>query len=243
MQHQRPLGARIWRRMRDIPWKVSRIRQSILRSEFWELYRLVTPYTMVEYRRLEGLYLGVRRVVRNGIPGDIVECGAARGGSAALMGIVLKRMRSEKKLWLFDTFSGLPAPTSADPDYEIARKFTGTCVGELHEVKALFEQFQILEGVNFVKGLFQATLPGAGVREIAFLHIDGDWYESVKACLECLYHRVSPGGIIQIDDYEHWAGARKAVDEFMQKSAPGARLRYLDYTGRQIVKPSQATHS
>ena len=96
-----------------------------------------------------------------------------------------------------------------------------------------------LHGVG-VKGLFQDTLATAGVRSIAVLHLDCDWYDSVKACLDHLYDRVSPGGIIQFDDYGHWAGTRKAVDDFFRHRAIELRLRRLDYTGRQFVKPFPA---
>src|SRR5207244_2320137 len=78
---------------------------------------------------------------------------------------------------------------------------------------------------------------GPDVSAIVVLHLDGDWYDSVKVCLAHLYDRVSPGGIIQIDDYGHWQGARKAVDEFMAARHITVPLRYLDYTGRQLVKP------
>jgi (2Fe-2S) ferredoxin len=88
-----------------------------------------------------------------------------------------------------------------------------------------------------VKGLFQDTVPRCDVGPIAVLHLDGDWYESVKVCLDHLYDRVSPGGVIQIDDYGHWEGARKAVDEFMVARRLTGPLRYLDYTGRQLIKP------
>jgi len=69
------------------------------------------------------------------------------------------------------------------------------------------------------------------------LHLDGDWYESVRVCLEYLYDRVTPGGVIQIDDYGHWEGARRAVDEFISNRGIRAPLRQLDYTGRQLIKP------
>src|SRR5271167_1510198 len=81
--------------------------------------------------RLRGLYRGVRYVVGREIPGDVVECGAARGGSAALMALTLRELKAQRSIWLFDTFEGLPAPTSQDPDFEIADLFTGTCVGTL----------------------------------------------------------------------------------------------------------------
>jgi len=171
------------------------------------------------------------------IPGDVVECGTARGGSAALMGLALKEAGAARTLWVFDTFEGIPAPTVADPDHEIATLYTGAFRGGLDEVQDLFRRLGILDRAKLVKGLFQDTVPRSDVRAIAVLHLDGDWYDSVKVCLEYLYDRVSPGGIIQIDDYGHWQGARKAVDEFMTARHITVPLRYLDYTGRQLIKP------
>jgi hypothetical protein len=209
---------------------------SISPSEFSGLYRRVRRRTMCSNARLRGLYRGVKYVVDRGIAGDFVECGCALGGSAALIGLTL-RQRATRRLWLFDTFEGLPAPTSGDPDFEIANLFTGTCVGTVDEVRSLFLQLGIEDGVQFVKGLFQETLPNAGLSQIALLHVDGDWYESVKSCLDNLYDKVVPGGVIQFDDYGYWAGARKAVDEFMQTRNIQAQLTKLDYAGRVLIKP------
>jgi O-methyltransferase len=101
----------------------------------------------------------------------------------------------------------------------------------------LFTQLQVGDLVQFVKGLFQETLPAVTVSPIALLHIDGDWYESVKTCLDNLYDKVSPGGIIQFDDYGYWKGARKAVDEFFEARGIRPDLTKLDYSGRSLVKP------
>ena len=235
------VSSKILRRIRDIPWQISKVKESIYPSEFGDLYRLVVPYTMLDYGRLRGLYRGVNYVVQQNVRGDVVECGTARGGSAALIGLTLQALNSKRRLWVFDTFAGLPPPTKNDPDYEIAKSYTGTCVGTLDEVRDLLGRYEIIEDATLVEGLFQDTLPVAAVREIAFLHIDGDWYDSVKCCLDCLYARVTPGGVIQIDDYGHWAGARSAVDEFMHENAIDVPLRYLDYTGRQFIKPLHRT--
>jgi hypothetical protein len=196
---------------------------------------------MVGYGRLRGLYHALEYVVANEIRGDVVECGTARGGSAALMGLTIQRLKSDRTLWVFDTFAGLPPPTENDPDYEDAKKHVGTCRGELKEVQQLFADLQILNRYVMVKGMFQDTLPLAGISGIAVLHLDGDWYESVNTCLEYLYDRVSPGGVIQIDDYGHWAGARKAINEFLARRSINVKLRYLDYTGRQFTKPLERT--
>ena len=88
-----------------------------------------------------------------------------------------------------------------------------------------------------VKRFFQDTLPHSEIQHIALLHLDGDWYDSTRVCLEQLYDKVSPGGVIQIDDYGHWAGARKALHEFFDQRRIQVDLKYLDYTGRQFIKP------
>ena len=213
------------------------VHDSFSSQPFARLYKTVRPYTMSGNSRLRGLYMAIRHVMARGIPGDIVECGTARGGSAALMGLVLKDALADRMLWVFDTFEGIPPPTTADPDYTIAALYTGDFRGELGEVEALFRRLGILDRARLVKGLFEDTVPGSEVGAIAVLHLDGDWYESVKICLDHLYDRVSRGGIIQIDDYGHWEGARRAVDEFMADRRIPGPLHYIDYTGRQLVKP------
>ena len=231
-------------RLRNIQWLWSQFkdaslkaRDSISHDEFANAYRVVRGYTMSSNARLRGLYGAVNAVVDQEIPGDIVECGTARGGSAALMGLALKQRNDARTMWVFDTFEGLPPPSEADPDYEIAKLYTGSCRGDLPEVTKLFARIGILDQSRLVKGLFQDTLPNCSVDTISVLHIDGDWYDSVRVCLDHLYSRVSSGGIIQIDDYGHWAGARKAVDEFLRLRSINVELRRLDYTGRQFIKP------
>ena len=207
-------------------------------SEFSSLYRQVRTHTMCGNARLRGLHRALRYVVSRDIPGDVVECGAARGGSAALMALTLRQLKSQRKIWVFDTFEGLPAPTPQDPDFELADLFTGTCVGTLDEVRGLFKRLGVADNVAFVKGLFQETLPVTPVSTIAVLHIDGDWYESVKTCLECFYDKVVPGGVIQLDDYGYWEGARKAVREFLDQRKIEVPLQRLDYSGRFFIKPA-----
>jgi len=153
------------------------------------------------------------------------------------MGLTLKELRVSRTLWVLDTFEGLPPPSRHDPDWEIADSYTGSCRASVNEVEALFKNLGILEYCRLIKGYFQETLPTCGAEIISVLHIDGDWYESVKVCLDQLYDRVSPGGVIQIDDYGHWRGARKAVDEFLSSRSIKVPLRRLDYTGRQLIKP------
>lgn len=212
-------------------------KDALSRNEFSRLHAAVRPYTECGNARLRGLYGAVQHVVTRGIPGDVVECGTARGGSAALMGLTLKSLGARRTLWLFDTFEGLPPPSAADPDRAIAELYTGMFRGGYEEVRALLERFRILEDSRMVKGLFQDTLPTAEVGAVAVLHLDGDWYESILVCLEHLYDRVTPGGVIQFDDYGHWEGARKAVDEFLDRRSIRVPLKRLDYAARVLVKP------
>lgn len=237
----------VWRSLTTPGRITSEVRDAVMHlhnvvasDEFARAYRTVRPYTMSGEARLRALYNAIEHVTEKKIPGGVAECGTARGGSAALMGLAMKRFNDRRPLWVFDTFEGLPPPTAADPDYEIAALYTGECRGELEEVTKLFERLDILRDARLIKGRFEDTIPRSDTGALAVLHIDGDWYESVKVCLDYLYDRVSPGGVIQIDDYGHWEGARKAVDEFLTARRISAPLRYLDYTGRQLVKPAAA---
>ena len=202
-------------------------------TPFAQDYKRVYERTMCSHARLKSLYDGVLEVASRSIAGDIVECGTARGGSAALMGLALKRRGYSNRLWIFDTFEGMPAPTTEDP--LSARSYIGACRGDIDEVRSVLQQLG-LSNIELVKGLVQHTLPVTQTGPIAFLHIDTDWHDSVRACLETLYDRVSIGGIIQIDDYGYWSGAKKAVEEFFSRRGTSPALVRIDYAGRRFTK-------
>lgn len=230
-------------RFRNVRWVAShslRLLQEssapLIPTDFNQLFRKVKPLTMVSYARLRGLHRAIKHVTSHEVPGDIVECGVARGGSAAVLGLTLKQLGTKREVWLFDTFQGLPRPSQHDADFEIADLYTGKCLGSVEDVRNSLAQLGVRENLHFVPGLFQDTFPVAPVSSIAVLHVDGDWYESVKVCLESFYDKVSTGGIIQFDDYAHWAGARKAVDEFFARRGIRPELRKLDFAGRQMTK-------
>jgi O-methyltransferase len=199
--------------------------------------------------RLFATIMACRYVVEHKIEGDFVECGVWRGGNSILAAGVFKSMTSEKSAWLFDTFAGMTQPTSFDINYlgEIADgKYRNTlrddhsdwCYCPIEEVRANFMNAGLLgERVKFVKGDVAETLaqtdklPGS----IAVLRLDTDWYESTKAELDALYPKLSHGGVLIIDDYGHWGGARKAVDEYFSGVARPF-LQYIDHTARIGVK-------
>jgi len=126
--------------------------------------------------------------------------------------------------------------TGDDPDYYIAKLYTGTCLGTIEDVTASLQRLEIYYQTKLVNGLFQDTIPATNIGNIAVLHIDGDWYNSVKTCLENLYDKVAEGGVIQIDDYGFWKGAQRAVDEFFASRSIVPNMKRIDYSGRQFIK-------
>ncbi len=213
------------------------------------LFLKVMPYTMVGYKRLSNVYELACKAEAENVPGAFVEFGVWKGGAAGVMAAVAKEAESERMTWLFDSFEGLPEPTEKDGTHaaEYASEHTlgrlrsiVKCVGPIEDVEKLF--FSVLriprEQVRIEKGWFQETLPGAKqeLGQIAILRLDADWYESTKYILEELYDQVAPGGWVIVDDYGHWEGCRKAVDEFFERRGLRHQLIPIDETGVYFQK-------
>lgn len=198
---------------------------------FGEARERVRPYTCLSDARLRGLWDAAQAVEHEGVAGDLVECGCYKGGGAAMLGLAAT---SSRTLWLFDSFRGMPEPTANDPRH--AWRFVGCTCGPLGAVKANIAACGLASGVEYVEGWYRDTLPCPRVERVAVLHVDCDWYESVRECLEAFWPVLAPGAVVQIDDYGHWAGARKAVDEFLDARQRGTEMTVLDYTGRQFRK-------
>ena len=206
--------------------------------EFEELLQVVRPYTMVPPARLYSLYRLARQVCTDDVPGDFVECGVAGGGSSALIAAVVKRYSTRpRSLHAFDSFEGMPAPTQYDTQGGVAADSTGwgagTCASPVDSLREICRSLGVLDVVRAVPGDFEKTLPRESERigEIAFLHLDGDWYASTRAILENLYDQVVPGGILQFDDYGCWDGCRRAVHEFEARSGVVFGLERIDTHG------------
>ena len=191
-----------------------------------EAVRKALPYSLVGPQGLEKTYDAVTDVVRRGVPGDLVECGVAQGGSSAVMALALRDAGERRRLWLFDSFEGLPDPTADDYDPESGETGAhirplpkGSCLGTYEEVHDLMSGYLGLDADQFemVQGWFQDTVrPTAEkVGAISVLRLDGDWYESTKVCLEGLYDNLSSRGLLIIDDYHSCFGAKRAVHEFL----------------------------
>lgn len=204
--------------------------------------------------RLFAAIMACRHVVERDVAGDFVECGVWRGGNSIIAAHVFRNLGSAKNVWLFDTFAGMTEPTEVDINYrgERAReKFHNTrkglgsdwCYAPLEEVQANFDGLGLLGArVKFVKGDVAQTLaqPEELPGSVAVLRLDTDWYESTRVELETLYPRLTPGGILIIDDYGHWGGARKAVDEYFSRHERPF-LQYIDQTARIGIKPVPAS--
>jgi len=213
-----------------------------------EIVRAVSPYTMTSPERIIGLVRSVEYVVRRNLPGAIVECGVWRGGSMLAVAKTLLRLGvTNRDLFLFDTFEGMTEPT--DHDVSLTGEAAADALrsgrpDDLVHANAPLDRVRETirssgydpQHVHFVKGMVEDTLPGSAPDRIALLRLDTDWYESTRHELMHLYPRLARGGVLIIDDYGHWQGARKAVDEYFAKSDAPLLLNRLDYTGRVAIK-------
>jgi hypothetical protein len=207
-----------------------------------EIIRAVESYTMTGVERISALIRAVRYIVGSGIPGDLVECGVWKGGSVMAMALTLLQMQNqERALYLFDTFSGMTAPSERDIDYmgQPAETILEDirCAASQEEVEAaVFSTNYDPANIHFVKGPVEETIPVHAPGTIALLRLDTDWYQSTRHELFHLFPRLATGGVIIVDDYGHWQGARQAVDEYLVQYDIDLLLHRIDYTGRIGVK-------
>jgi len=186
--------------------------------------RWLSRLTMVGWLRAHGTVRAVDEVIARGIPGAFVECGVWRGGMSFLMAKRARQRGEKKTVWMFDSFEGLPPPEAIDGNAAIewtknvdSPLYYDNCTASIEEVRASAVALGLGDQVEIVKGWFDETIPQVkdDIGEIAVLRIDGDWYRSVKTCLEELGPRVVPGGIVILDDYDTWEGCALAVHEYL----------------------------
>jgi hypothetical protein len=211
----------------------------------------VQPYTLTSHERIYALRQAVAYVSRAGIPGAIVECGVWRGGSMLVIAHTLVELGdTERDLYLFDTFDTMPPPGEFDRDV------WGTHAADFYDaalaspVYSYLPQDQIhalmvstgypAERLHFVRGMVEETIPDQAPAQIALCRLDTDWYESTIHEMEHLYPRMTPGGVLLIDDYGHFMGCKRAVDEYIEKNQLALLLNRIDFTGRLIVVPQPA---
>ncbi|MEI6778652.1 MAG: TylF/MycF/NovP-related O-methyltransferase [Chloroflexales bacterium] len=197
-------------------------------------------HTMVRNLSLINLYRMVRYINRSALPGVIVECGVWNGGSAAMMAAACHDTHVQRDFWLFDSFEGLPPPTEKDNSIERTHYFEGWNKGSVANVERIFRKLGLpRDQVRFVKGWFEDTIPVSTVNQIALLHIDADWYDSVSLVLNTFYDRVTPGGYVVLDDYGYWEGCDRATHDFLDgRGISRAALHRVGGMGVYFQKPA-----
>lgn len=220
-----------WRRLRFVPLSLW-----LRNPRLALLFVAVRPYTMLPYGRLKVLADLAERCNQENISGAFVQCGVWKGGSAAVLADVAER--GDRRLFLFDSFQGCPSPGAADVSMHGRQGQAGEAAASRADVDGLFQQLGISHYAAWERWLyvipcwFQATLPKVTpqIEQIALLHLDVDWYESTKVCMEYLYPLVANGGMVMIDDFFYWQGTRKAVLEYLGQGFSRLKTHQVDHT-------------
>ena len=218
--------------------------------EFREIYEKCKDYTMTSIKSMYALYKTMEYLVNAKISGDFVECGVWQGGSPMIIACyLLKREETNRKIYLYDTFKGMSKPTAKDKSAFESSDSTVVwekrernnhnlwCYSSLSEVKAnMLSTGYPQDNIIFVKGKVEDTIPGTMPSHIALLRLDTDWYESTYHELQYLFPLLTEGGILIIDDYGHWSGAKEAAEKYFKENNITILLNRIDYTVRLGVK-------
>ncbi len=214
-------------------------------KRFLELYKKVKDHTMVPVERCYTLYQTVKYIIKNNIEGDFTECGVWKGGSCMLIAYTLQQAGiTNRKIYMYDTFEGMTKPGEMDGQEEkeqwekgkVSDSLNNMCYSPIEEVRANIKSTGYpAENIVIVKGKVEESLPGTMPTKISLLRLDTDWYESTKHELTYLYPLLEKNGVLIVDDYGAWQGAKKAVDEYFSK-IPNIFLGRIDYTGRIVIK-------
>lgn len=212
-------------------------------KDFIELYKKIEAYTMVSPERCYALYQSVNYILNKNIPGDFAECGVWKGGSCMLIAYVLKQAGvTDRKIWLYDTFSGMPSPGENDGKKEkdewqknkLNDNLNNWCLANESEVRQnMKETHYPFQNFYFVKGKVEETIPAHVPGQLSLLRLDTDWYSSTKHELLHLFPLVAKNGILIIDDYGVWQGAKKATDEYFEGKT---YIHRIDSEGRLVIK-------
>ncbi len=223
-----------------------------MEANFLSAYSAISGYTVTPIARLYALWEAVAYIVSADIAGSIVECGVWRGGSMMLAAKSLMESRTtDRDIYLYDTFEGLPRPDDAlDTDILGNRAIDGWIPRRKSDESSAWAYCDEAEvrrnlastaypesRIKLIKGLVENTIPETAPPAISLLRIDTDWYVSYKHVLQHLYDRVSIGGVIIFDDYGHFLGAKKAVDDFIHDRNIKIFLMRVDYSCRLAIKP------
>jgi O-methyltransferase len=219
-------------------------------KNFQILYKKVgstkSKYTITGVDRCYSLYKAIKYITKGDILGDIVECGVWRGGSAMLAALTLiENQQTYRKIYLYDTYEGMPEPTDKDIDlhgvpyrllWEKERELLAVSLDEVK--KNMFSTGYPKENIIFVKGMVEDTIPNTVPNQIALLRLDTDLYESTYHELFHLYPKITPQGVIIIDDYGHFQGAQEATEKYFSQESQTVLFHRIDYSCRVGIKPA-----
>ena len=242
---------KLFKRRRRV--SVERLLKHGFDREMAELAVRLSGFTMTSPGGIEAFCDSVRYVVGHNIPGSIVECGVWRGGSMMGAAETLKSLHAcDRHLYLYDTFAGMTPPgehdlqtdgTTAEQllhEQDPADPKSVWCIAGLDDVVSNLASTRYpTDLMHFIQGPVEETLPEAAPEQIALLRLDTDWYESTRHELEHLFPRLVPGGVLILDDYGCWQGARRAVDEYFTANPTPMLLTRMDPVGRIGVTPSR----
>jgi len=228
-----------------------RNKDKIIASEFADMYDKCKFFTLTSKARMYAIFKAVEYIVKGKIHGDFVECGVWKGGSAMVMAFTLLRMNeADRKIYLYDTFEGMAMPTEEDVEISSGTRAFGIwkrsqagsynkwCYASVEEVREnLLRTGYPEKNIILIKGKVEDTIPGTVPSGIALLRLDTDWYESTKHELNHLFPLLAKHGVLILDDYGHWKGAKKACDDYFADKP--ILLNRIDYTCRIGTKVSQ----
>jgi O-methyltransferase len=224
-----------------------------LDSDAYRIIQAVKSRTMTDENRIYNAIIAARYISENRIQGDIVECGVWRGGSMMAMAMALVKLEDSKRdLFLYDTYQGMTAPTAIDI------RFDGLTANYLLEEENESKSFEYSKGVqafasitDVEAGMESTNYPTSAIHykvgdvlqtlnlnsheSVSLVRLDTDWYESTRHELEILWPKIVVGGILIIDDYDHWNGARQAADEFFRSLSVKPLLMAMN-SGRLVLK-------
>jgi hypothetical protein len=211
----------------------------------------IKDYTMTSIPSQWSLIQSINHVIRNNVEGSFVECGIFRGGNIILMSKLLEEHGIEKNIFAYDTFEGMPLPgiddldlrgnSSIDKFLELKnseKEGSQWCYCNIQDVKNNIKKFNInyLKNINFIKGKVEKTLLDIKnlPKKISLLRLDTDFYSSTKIELNILFPLLEKNGILIVDDYGHFMGAKKAVDEYFYEKK--LWFHRVDYSTRLLIK-------
>jgi hypothetical protein len=188
---------------------------------FDQIYQISAPYTMTSPARMKRLYEAVIKINQQKLEGAFVECGVFKGGSVMNMALTQLNFNKLVHIYLYDTFEGMTPQGEFDINHKgvsadrILKNPSKLCICSLEQVKSHLKLTGYpQEFLHFRQGDVAETLKADLPNKISLLRLDTDWYESTKIELEILYPRLVKGGVLILDDYGYWKGAKKAADDY-----------------------------